>query len=895
MSTFEQRHEPAKFGGLPMPTVFLYPALLVFVSIAIVIPLLPIKLAFTVVAVGLAYQIYDTHKYYKNWAIRSVLRQGEKMKLWPTFGAKNVIGDVFCWKTFIGDHGLLLRDGSVSIAFRWYGVENRHFDDQGHMIEHSRRVALLKTMPTDPGVCIEHHFIRLHDDALINAYLREGEAMHQGDMPPIVRDCRQQLAELYRPMSRKNSVLTVLSMGVPSKKPWWSAFLPYGVTQHKIGERAYLQLLEIYDRLQNEYHGAQLLGHSEFQRDINKVLEPYGVSTHIDWRFDLSDQMITEKPVFKDRCIFYKNTYYKVLLLQNYPDINPSFSFKYCNAALDIHVSQILFPVDANKVLDKSKEDQDMAEAFTARTKGVEKSQTRVADMEDYRRYVAQSAAPVFDNCFVITISGGTPEELNEASNKLDTDVKGAGGLLREDEDVQREMFRARMPGLGRTALFARNDHVDTIADMMPFTVHNRGCDRPESLRISMSGQLVGFEPSRMEVAHELCVAETGGGKDTQYGLKVMETYKRIRWDFIEMGNSYQGVIEAIGGRYCRAKEQVINPLCSYADFRKAVEQEEKSQGKYRVVSPLIASQSITLLPLLKGLGVLSYEVSETIVVERTLRYCYENPQAGDAPTLPIVVAAFDKIDIDNDRQEKYRDELAERLSEWLKTETGRLFTQEDQFVISPIANAIDFAGVEGELLQYYMLFIPSRLASNAFARGTRGQIVLNEYKALLMKAPEPIRLVTVAIDRMGRKDAVGLTRITQGIKEIQSVDSEAVNSIPNRTLLGRRDQHAEIGPLLDVPPALTDTWRKFGTPKVMDRKGYREGMVCEADQWHHLMLKFPQIVLDLMNTRGEDKPLREAAYLASTDPYERIALLKTLQNERNKKDRNDVKDSAII
>ncbi len=180
--------------------------------------------------------------------------------------------------------------------------------------------------------------------------------------------------------------------------------------------------------------------------------------------------------------------------------------------------------------------------------------------------------------------------------------------------------------------------------------------------------------------------------------------------------------------------------------------------------------------------------------MEKALRQLYENPGEGEAPTLPMVMEALGEIQATTDGQVEAKKVLQGELREFLETETGRAFTAQDQFTISPpIANAIDFGGFSGELLEYYMTFMVVRLATNAMSRGVRSQIVLNEYKMLLQNAADPIRWITLTIDRMGRKEWVGLTRITQGVDEVRSVDPEALSSIPNQTLLSRSDGHARL------------------------------------------------------------------------------------------------------
>jgi len=149
--------------------------------------------------------------------------------------------------------------------------------------------------------------------------------------------------------------------------------------------------------------------------------------------------------------------------------------------------------------------------------------------------------------------------------------------------------------------------------------------------------------------------------------------------------------------------------------------------------------------------------------------------------------------------------------------------------------------------------------------------------------AKEPIRWITFTLDRMGRKEWVGLTRITQGLDEIRSVDSEAISSIPNRTLLSRDDEHQSLGAVLDIPPSLVEEWKQFVKPEDPEGRKYRQALVRERGRWYSLHLEFPKLLLDLMDTSGDRKALREEAYRRARDPYERIEIYNQLVDEKER------------
>ena len=248
-------------------------------------------------------------------------------------------------------------------------------------------------------------------------------------------------------------------------------------------------------------------------------------------------------------------------------------------------------------------------------------------------------------------------------------------------------------------------------------------------------------------------------------------------------------------------------------------------------------------------------------------------------------LTALEDIKIEKQRQIDARDFLGTKLDDFFEKETGSAFLEQDQFTISPIANAIDFDKFNGELFEYFLTFTCTRLITNAMTSAQRNQIVLNEYGVLIERAPEIMRWVTLTVDRMGRKDATGLSRITQEMSDVTALGTGAINAIQNKTLLSRGDGHIEIGQQLKIPQSIVTKWQNFQSPEVMDKKGYRNGIVCQQGDWYNLHLQFPQLLLDLMNTKAQDKGLREIVYSRESDPFKRIQLFNELKIQRKLKE----------
>ncbi len=883
--SFEERNSPPKSMGIPDPVLFVGSGAIIGAVLVIILPVVFLKLCFAFVVIFSVYYCYDVYQTYDDWHVRNTQSQGGQLKKMGTFGdlKTKIVSDIFLWETGIDQNVIGLKNGGVTLGFSWDGSANRYASEHEVLHEFKHRLGLLKNLPSIPGLTIEHHFLRENDASLADIYLQREKAIYPDGCPEIVQQTRKQLVDLYRPLAKTNRVITVISIG-PAKAGILSGFLFKAFSDVRNWQKNTAKLMEFYRTIEHEYCGAELLTRDAYMAFVSHLMVP-GSQTPVDWRFNLGEQFGHIKPVFSDGQLEVNGQYYKIMLLQNYQHVTESdWVFGFSEADINVHVSQIIVPKKTDESINKRKKAADNELSTTGNSRGQLQSYNKNNVTQAYLQYIIENKLTVADNAYIVCLFGDDREKIDRMGRDFISSIQKEGGLVRADEDIQRAMFYIRLPGMGASSPFMREDHAEQLAVMFPFTVFSSGSAQPECLRLNNALQLVGLRPSSEEVPHELIVAQTNGGKDTQFGLKFIETYQQIRYDIIELGNSYQGAVEAVGGRYCTAKDQIISPLSSYDEYQTAIKL-AKEKGSRTVVADFARIQQTNLLPIIKGINnVEGFSRAEEAVIGRAIIHSYENPVNGkQAPSLDIVFNAFEALKPDTERQVQARDEMAEELYEFLQTPTGSCFKEDDQFIISPIANAIDFDKFEGDLMKYTLAFTCSRFVTNAMAQARRNQIVLNEYKVLLTKAPEAIKWVTLTIDRMGRKDWAGLTRITQGLEEIRSVDSEAINSIPNKTLLVRKDQHLEIGELLQMPPALIAEWMNFATPEEITAKKlrYRQGIVAENGQWHFLYLKFPELLLDLMNTRGEDKELRNYAYAQSSDPFERIALMKKLIKER--------------
>ncbi len=882
---FQERIRPSSTFGIP-DIVFLPGAICIFCFLAAYAIFTsidaPIWIPILITAIGTCSLIYTLRRWYlgSELLIHDMNIKGQAVSKRPMVSLKPFsFFETFCWRKPLDRQVVKHHDGALSVMFSWAGQYNEFFSEQAFEESMSRYNQLIKLLGdrSEYHLTLEMHFDRRYDDTAVNQYLRVGEKTNTDKTPKIVRDIRLAMANKMRGKGFNNRVFGVLSM-YPSK-PISLKQLVMNASIEPLSARekaCKAALLETASLVEKTLDGFKLLSVDDYYKNVSTCLLPFESPTAYNSRQCFSEQVAYYKPLWDEtaQCLKQGNTYIKPVLLFKYSELSPGWFFDLSRIKTCVHVSQIMQPKVPADVLHKTRKDITNKQVFSSEDQhNWDDALHELSDAQGYCEFVKHHYAGVADNCYLVVFYSDVDHlsQMQDEYKSWASLIKQDGGELRSEHDMQYALFLYQAPGMGRYSKFFREDNGFVIGRMLPDTVYDAGDPEPEILRLCSNGQLYGYSPSKEIVLGQLIAGQTGGGKDSQFGLSVLETYQSINYTLFEEGNSYQIIVEALGGKYCEAVSQIINPLSSYEDYQRI---KTKENGNHN----FIGSMRVVLLPIFKGFNHNGFSREEEVVLDHVLSLLYEHPlQDRQAPILPDLEKLLDN---ENTLEEEYRTaqaQLHKDLRSFLRTSEGKPFCKEDQFVLSPIINAINFEGLNSTLLRYYLGFMTERVSMQAFSRSSRSQIVINEYRTLMSKAKEAIHWITLLLDRKGRKEWTGLTRITQGVDEVIEVDKESLSSMGTKNLLSRKDEHQRLGKLLKMPDSAIGVWSSFGSPKTMNQKGYREMIMhfeTEFTHWQYLKLEFPKILLDLMTTAGSDKGIRFKAMKQSKDVYERIRLM---------------------
>jgi len=549
-----------------------------------------------------------------------------------------------------------------------------------------------------------------------------------------------------------------------------------------------------------------------------------------------------------------------------YPDAGPAWFVGLSALPIPMHVVQIVIPVNTRQSLRASERASDIAEGTLGR-RGRSEHVKSMGDLAGFQHYVVENNLSIFRNSFVIHLHG-TDSELTANEQAVKDWIESAGGQVRSEGWMQLPYFRAGLPGQGYRCPKFRTDHTWQTANMAPVQVYRRGDASPESLRLGSSGALVGFNTTTQAVPHSFTVAMTGSGKGVEKVAQIAETYPfGVDWYIAEIGGSYKWIVESFGGVYSKVdpSHTVVNPLPPY------------SVADHSAELPLdakLAGGTVNALAFLLTDGKTDLPIHYAAAAQGALQMLYASPPPGvEAPTLLDLLEELTVSfkELESEPQRIAAKDMMQNLGSFLETTEGRIFARQDNLILSEGITGVDLKEVDRaspKLLKFYLVFLALRFNNLAFARRNPARVLLDEMHKFVDLAPEVMGRLISEIARMGRKDAAAIDLVTQGIREIDIIEDEVLNSMPLRTLLYRPDGWDDIAKRISMSQGALAKWKNYPYPMALD---WRPAMRSVGNEYYDLHLTFPNILLDLAATSPTDLDLKDAIGASTTDPFERL------------------------
>ena len=784
--------------------------------------------------------------------------------------------DLYTWSHPYGESVICHQDGACSVSIGWDGIDSEMLTAGETAAKWSEIYTLIGLL--GQAYCAEFHFWREWDESLAAEYLEHSSKIIRGR--EIAEAVREAMADHLAPYGMSNRVALVLTRMPPQRS--FMSFFRGGARRELLqqGDTAD-ELLLSAKTLARKLPGGRIHSYTEYVQDMVQSYDRArflrGHAARIEERFLISEQILSEAPRRDGKQMRVGDMHTKVLLVDMYPEAQPGWFAGLAALSMPLHVTQIIIPVDTRQTLRASERASDLAEG-TQGKKGRSEKQKTINDLAGFQHFVAENNLGLFKNAYLSHLHG-TPDELDVNERAVTDWIASAGGQVKAADYFQLPYFRAGQPGQGYRCPKFRTDHTWQIGNMAPVQVYRSGERNPESLRLGASGALIGFSTSTQVVPHSFTVAITGGGKGVEKVAQIAETYPfGIDWYIAEIGGSYKWIVESFGGVYSKIdpSETVVNPLPPYnvADI-----------GNSRPLDAKLAGGTINALSFLLTDGKTELSIHQAAAAQGALQMLYAAPPKGkEAPTLADFLVELESgaKDLASEPQRRAAQEMTQNLNSFLETTEGRIFTRPDNLVLSEGITGVDLKEVDRaspKLLKFYLVFLALRFNHLAFARRNPARVLLDEMHKFVAIAPDVVGKLISELARMGRKDAAAIDLVTQGVAEIDIIEAEVLNSMPQRTLLYRSDGWEAIANRIAMPAGPLAIWKQYPYPLNFD---YRPALKCVGQDYYNLHLTFPNLLLDLSATSPEDLDLKDRIAAAVSDPLERLRLFR--QEKENRK-----------
>lgn len=766
-------------------------------------------------------------------------------------------------------------DGSVSVAVYWDGLSTELKTDGEIASLYQAYYQTLGELAQHQNIVAENHWLRLFSDEVARHYWEYGQ-QHMTRAQAFGGTIRQALAEHLGQRGMANTVVTILTL--PSRLPIWAGIRPRS-SQNKSRKNG-LTLLNAARDLANNLPGGRVASYSEYEQLIWKSyyrdLDRDQQLPNTNPRFKLSHR-VADKPQFNNGMLKLGETYTKVALAIDYPDADLNWFYQIAVWwGVELHVTQILKPLDAGREKQKSASQAERA-VESANVIGGEDVAGKLHDHNDFRHFISENNLAVLGNCYVIKMHHTDAEYLDDRYRAFRKMLRPDAVIHDSEESLVRLYWRVSQPGQGYLTRFLRPDHTWQVAHMAPVIRFSSGDQTNlQMLRLTSDAQLVTFSYPKSGTNHALTGAKTGSGKGVLETAQIAELFPLdVNFYIGEVGATYKWVVEAFGGTYFHLdpNKTVVSPFPDYS----LAKPDEGNPLDADIVAPTIGA----LLPLLASARERDIVNHIESVGEQVLQalYKFANPRPGEkAPSLADYyhMAEEAKDSFEGVHKEACQ-AIINNLNSFLSSTAGSRFTSGDTLDFNSGIVGVDFKPLMGNesLAKFMLVFIALRFKQLAFANSSPCRIILDELHEFQRIDPVLITTLVKQLTRMGRKEAGFFHGISQEPQDI-AVEPGVLKQITHRELLYLQHGHQEIAQSMRVNDAVLRRWQSYPDPEAVNRTmNYRQGIKMVGGDAFDLHLTFPQILLDLADSSPEGLTLKEKIGRQTKDPLERLRLFR--------------------
>jgi hypothetical protein len=458
--------------------------------------------------------------------------------------------------------------------------------------------------------------------------------------------------------------------------------------------------------------------------------------------------------------------YFRTFFVADYPrEVSPNWLSLLIDHKETMNISMFIYPIESKDVLSNLRRKIAEMEATidSDQKAGMAPDPKIEASLEDamaLREELARGLERFFQFGLYVTISGDTPEILEEKSKQIQTLLASNMLLVKPATLQMEEGFKTTMPYGSDKLFITRNMDTTSVASTFPFTSYE--ISQPGGILYgvnTLNNSLVIVDRFSFENANSVVFGKSGSGKSFLVKLEVL---RQMMFDaeilIIDPEDEYRTLCDSLGGEYInfsKTSNVKINPFALLSEDKTEAQLGIKILSLHGLLKTMIGEMSPTQEAILDRSLVLVYK--QKGITPDPATYSKEPPILEDLYKTLL------------NMEETEAKELAFRLEKYVKGGFAGLLNAQTNYDIQSQLTVFSIKQLEDALRPIAMHVILDFIWSRVRNKLKKRLLIVDE-AWYMMKYPDSASFLQ-GIAKRARKYYLGMTTLTQDIEDFLSND----------------------------------------------------------------------------------------------------------------------------
>ncbi len=487
----------------------------------------------------------------------------------------------------------------------------------------------------------------------------------------------------------------------------------------------------------------------------------------LNHKMNLLDVIAPQSAEIDSDYVKINDVYFRTLFVGGYPRfVAPGWLEPVINIDTSLDISFYIYPVDGKSVLDDLR--HKIAEMEAEMTTDIERgkivdpvTQAKLEDAKAIQEQLVKGVERFFEFAFYITIPANSPEELNQITKQVESQLGSLMVVSRHSTLEMSEGFVSTVPfGINRLNI-TRNMDTTSVATTFPLTSTELSSDRGVLYGLnSQNGSFIIFDRFSLQNANMTIFATSGAGKSYFVKLEALRSLMTgAEVIVIDPENEYRPLATAVGGEYLSFSfnsNSKINPF-DLAQIRE--------EGENQLGQKILSLHS--LMKVIMG----QITPSQEALLDRALIVTYRakgitidpSTQSKEPPLMEDLYKTLIGMEVPEAL------DLAARIEKFVKGSFMGIFDRQTNINLNNPFTVFSIKDLQDALRPIAMFVILDYIWTRV-KKDLKKRILVAEEAWQMMKYPDSAQFLWSVVKR-ARKYYLGLTTVTQDVEDFLSQD----------------------------------------------------------------------------------------------------------------------------